>query len=399
MGNLNSPVEKFYTLVNWIRDNGGFVSDSLCISKDGGIVSTSPIEKNERFLRVTERIMMGMNETYVNEKWDTRKISAGTIHVVILLAEKEKGDSFYNPYINMLPPMETFDSHPIIQKMKTETCDFLVTPIWNLCSEMLKTIRSEFSIVSSLNEESTILHNLTFELFLWGYMIYLTRAHPEYGFIPLVDLFDHSNDSQYLENYSLSASKNIKTGDIIYSNYNETNPWKMVSYRGFLSDKFSHNVCIPLEITDVSTSLKQYELSITTSMNVLPHDVYFNEKGPSRSMMDILRVLNWKEYDVILASAGYFNPLTFDNEISTMKNMLKILYKYSKTHKLSDKHGISEKMENSKSLLVKYAATITMSEYNLMEKCYEKILTDWELQILPETMKPNVVNTSELYSC
>jgi hypothetical protein len=394
---------KFSVLIEWIRENGGYISDSLSIlcDKNGrSVVANCEIDEGEELFKIPESVLMGSNETYVRERWEGSNITNETVHVVTLLVEKEKPDSFYKPYIDFLPSREEFDEHPVIQRMNTDKCDFIVTPLWNICSETVTFIKNEYSKVSSLNDETPLLENLVFEEFCWGYIVYLTRAWSEHGLVPFADLLNHSEAANSIEeDCSMKSPNVIKKGNNVYNNYRQTNPWKLVSSFSFLSETFSHNVYIPINILDTSDALKRYGIYILKHCGVSDEDTYFNNDGPNKTFMELLRVMNLKVYDSVLLSSGFSSPFTLSNEVSSVRNMLKIIYTYSYTHRLNDKPSIEEKRENSENWLVKYAATITISEYNVMEKCYEKMLTDWELQILPESMKPSVVNALELYSC
>jgi len=223
-------MNEFENLKKWIFENGGFVHDALELNQ---------VDKNNRFIYAKQIIPKNQKIFYISDKCCITNTSdekifqreeLGIIRKDIIIIkkfveEKLKGQkSFYLPYLQSLPDISSFYSHPlfiayykqnILEQWKNIN---ILVNILELKCKLLQKITSFFKTeYPSYSEQDVI----------YAYFIYITRAWGN-GLVPLADLFQHSihsemfldfNISEYNFDCQLINKKNIDHNEIIYENY------------------------------------------------------------------------------------------------------------------------------------------------------------------------------------
>lgn len=199
MSDLNT---KLTTLIQWIRDNGGYIHPNLerRIDNNGvaGIYTTADIPANESLIRVPNKLCI-TDKTHHSPNWEIR---IKTIYSI--LKELQTRDSFYANVLTTMPELEEYQkSHPFLSmtdEEKTRAEGYCV--IYKSFRESYEAnYRDVYKLIRDFDPKCTD------EEILRAYMLVVTRSWPGV-YAPYMDMFNHSiqygavntvrNDSQEL---------------------------------------------------------------------------------------------------------------------------------------------------------------------------------------------------------
>lgn len=187
---------EYLNLINWIRDNGGYIDPDLVIKNENEeryVELHSEKIKNTLLFRIPKKcIIYGENILQLCGK---------------LILEMNRGEkSFFYPYIKILPSFESFKNHPLVKYNESD-----LEKIKEISLEAHKHLASIFAKLKMLKLfYSGAVSNDTI---LYSTLLVYTRAWGE-GFYPFFDMLQHSNDKKDI---SMIKEEN---GDIIVNSEN-----------------------------------------------------------------------------------------------------------------------------------------------------------------------------------
>lgn len=163
--------EKFF---DWIRQNNGYVDPDLYIFEN---------ENKERILRTkskkvnTEVMIIPKKCCILSETQNNLEIMSN------MLKEFQNPNSFYKPYIDILPSYDTFSKHVFSIFSEAD-----IPSVKEICLEAgshLEKLHECFKIVKDKLKCSEMIAK-------YIYLLYNTRSWSN-GFIPLIDMMNHSD--------------------------------------------------------------------------------------------------------------------------------------------------------------------------------------------------------------
>jgi len=201
---MNSDNSYYDQLLSWFKLNGGYLHPSLerRSNQNGifGIYATGPISPNKELIRIPDNLIIS-HATISREmppEWaDQTKV------IYNLLLQKQLGpESFYQPIFKCLPTMNEFKNyHPFFisseEKARLKTLDVSYEMLQESYEQGFKETETAIQTEQEklvANGSLTVDQTLTSEEILWGFFVYKTRAWGD-GIIPIMDMFNHSNQS------------------------------------------------------------------------------------------------------------------------------------------------------------------------------------------------------------
>jgi hypothetical protein len=203
----------FQKLLDWSQENGVIIYGELeLIGQDNrSIITKKDIPKDEIIIKFPKKLTIGS--------------------IISLLNEILKGDqSKFNIYLSMLPKKLNLP----INKISYLKVDH---------PEISKTFKNYNDGIEELYSQIVSLDipekYKSREYITYLYNLYNTRCWRHYGFVPLVDLFQHSNqpnifiDTKSDDKYFIVITlKDIVTGEELMHRYNDFDPFKLYLFYG-----------------------------------------------------------------------------------------------------------------------------------------------------------------------
>jgi hypothetical protein len=297
---------RFKNLCNWINENGGYVSDKIDIEETiygRSIKCKSDIDPDEILFNLPKKLLL--NKENLNLKIDGDNFNEKCTVVISLLLEIKNEESFWQPYIDILPHMSELEKHPLILHMSNKFPKISETLNNNLYSLQ----EDLYNIFNFINDNFKIEGILTEEI-IWAYLIVTTRMWKNFGLVPLADLFQHKNNSTiYLKNteddfIGMKSDHMIQSGETIFDNYNINDDTVLFTNYGFI-DK-SEDPRISITFDDIETKLDE---KTYLSLNSFRDQNLFYS-----------RLINLSKEDIILEK--YKNRLEDSMEIKSVQYLI-----------------------------------------------------------------------------
>jgi|688.fasta_scaffold142938_2 hypothetical protein len=390
----NSFEKKFTLLCEWIRNNGGFVSEKIQIdgtSENRHIYALEDINENEKLIEIPKKCCISKDN--ISEIPDIKTIELSNLNdkgllVTVLLYNMKLGkNSFFYPYIKLLPKYHDYSYHPIFGfDAKAKERYAALSPAFALSIEsIIKDIQNIADILSKPNavftEDDVIYENI--EL---CYLIALSRQWGQ-GLVPVADLFQHSNESNIILNINntMSTVNKIKGGEIIYDNYGKKSDMHMLAIYGFV-DNIEDNT--KQRIYEVSLNMIESKDNFNNLKNTLiknfldSHKLFFlTRNGIQNDMIYLMRLatLSERDFRFVDYNTNFFEKsISIDNECTTYKNLLNIIKQHS--DKITE-----QEIENSKNIIksgltntIEYKiAKIILMQKNIFDENAKLIITAW----------------------
>jgi len=390
----NSFDKKFTSLCEWVRNNGGFVSEKIQLngtSENRYIYALEDINENEKLIEIPKKCCISKDNILEIPDIKTIELSKlndkGLLITVLLYNMKLGKDSFFYPYIKLLPKYHDYSYHPIFGfDAKTKERYSTLSPAFATSIEhIIKDIQNISDILSKpnavFNED-----DITYENIELCYLIALTRQWGQ-GLVPVADLFQHSNESNIILNINntMSTTNKIKNGEIIYDNYGKKSDMHMLAIYGFI-DNIEDNT--KQRIYEVSLNMVESKDNFNILKNTLiknyleTHKLFFLTKnGIQNDMIYLMRLATLSEKDFRLVDYNtnfYEKSISIDNECTTYRNLLNIIKQHS--DKITD-----QEIENSKNIInsgltntVEYKiAKFVLIQKSIFDENAKLIITAW----------------------
>jgi hypothetical protein len=216
---------KYQNLCSWLNQNGSWVNPKMEIRSEGengnGIWAREAIT-NEDLFNISNNCLLNAENsglTFIDPNFlDHRQKTT-----VALLFEMNNPDSFWKPYLDLLPGFNSFESHPIYQAVKGNfpKISLLINHYVENAHTEYQKFREKFEMYRNAN--GILLQVLDYDI-LYAYLLTVSRMWTGIGIVPVADLLQHSNRS----NISLNKTENvcnmksqdtIQAGHPIFDNY------------------------------------------------------------------------------------------------------------------------------------------------------------------------------------
>lgn len=181
-------MEQFNNLVNWIKENGGYIDDDIYLEVvgEGNRTLRTSQDKNN-----SEILIKIPKKCTITEKEDTENFNAKIS--LKLLQEFSKGDeSFYKYYLHILPSPDQLSTHPFYKydEKDLEKIKDISIYVYNYLNSFHirvdefyeKYVKDDVNIKDKFKTKEWSKYVLTLSI---------TRSWGIYGFIPVIDMIQH----------------------------------------------------------------------------------------------------------------------------------------------------------------------------------------------------------------
>lgn len=317
---------KFKNICDWIIQNGGYVNPKLKLIDTGStgraVITTEDIQ-NEDLFSVPKKIHLNPENCQLNLPNFQFKEQV----VICLLRELFVENSFYLPYLELLPKLESFENHPIVLFMNGKfprVSEFIYERAAANYQDFLNFYKNfmEFNKVNLLVPDSVKMQGI-----LWAYLNVTTRMWSNVGLVPFADLLQHSNDSNVAldstDEYSkMKTTTIIKSGSIVYDNYLIQDDISLYLNFGFVDSSNLHYTSLNFRFDrkpGLLTNIIESELNRNTF-----NKIFISSEGINQILISFLRINMLNEKDI--RNIDFDNPEYLKNIIS-ISNELRCLKK------------------------------------------------------------------------
>lgn len=258
--------------LNWFKDNEG-IMQGCGIKKfenfDLGLVAEQDIPYGSLFIAVPRKLMLSVdsiNQSLLKELFDKDQMLKNMPNVslaIYLLVEKFTKNSFYKPYIDILP--KTYNT--ILYFSIEELNELKGSPTLEFSLKLIKNITRQYAYFYFLFQKSDdpasklLRPYFTFKEYCWAVSTVMTRQNvipsknggTTYALIPLWDFGNHKNGTISTDyNFDLSRSEclafeDYKKGEQLFIFYGPRNNAEFFKHNGFVYDKNEHD-CYYLQL-------------------------------------------------------------------------------------------------------------------------------------------------------
>lgn len=328
---------KFDNLINWIKSNGGFISDKLSIKQHDDanryIYANEFIDIDIKLFDIP-KICCITEDTY---KKISNKNSDNKILYSLLYHLRLGEQSFYYPYLNLFPKANEFTYHPLMQYNQTNRDKWI-----NISEKFIKILDAHEKKINDIIEEFKTFDNveqkyINYDNIKYCYLLCITRQWG-YGLVPFADLLQHSIVSNMFlsidnDMANMTTKEHILQYSTVYDNYGLKDDLSMLIAYGFIEDidnKFLIRY-LPINLT--------INYSNNTMLNTIKEIIckkisdkqifYFNNKNIQNELIYLLRVLCLSEQDykfIDINTEFYKNFISIDNESIVYNKILELIY-------------------------------------------------------------------------
>lgn len=331
--------------LDWLKVNGA-TFEKLEFKNDGEgvgcVYATTEVEENESFATIPFKVCI--TEDIARKEFpNLKEFSARTVSCLYLLLQKQLGEnSFYWPYINILP-----------KEVKTpllfEEDDFKYIANTNLESvtkERKAALLSEFERASEYLPETMRKEDITWSDFIWSYCIHSSRSFPyklidptstesSEALFPLADALNHKPKTKITwcregdikdGSLSLVSGEKIQAGDQVYNNYGPKSNEELLLGYGFCFEYNEHDY-IALKPNFSQDPNRDMKMKIVKNCEVSsgnhdPLTFYIHRHSIPEQFLRLMRVLVMNSLETKFYSncrdAKFLDFVGYRNELSIL---------------------------------------------------------------------------------
>lgn len=243
--NIGELKEKINELIQWIKDNGGYVGPINVKnfgSKFRGLASNIFIEPNEKILIVPKELIITKDTctTSYTQVFKDKFLSHHSLFALFIMFEKKNPLSPWNKFLSVLP--EDYSNFPIF--FTPEEISYLNgSSLLKILTKEIKCLEQDYLIISSANL-------LTYEEFLKGRMLVSSRLFSvkaekdQSGLVPFADFFNHTYKSSLSWGYNfddngftVETQESYERGMEITIDYGKKSNLKLMMGYGFATEE------------------------------------------------------------------------------------------------------------------------------------------------------------------
>ena len=379
---------KFERLLDWVRENGGFIHSSIYLDDqdpDNRVIRVKcPHQFNTELIKIPSKCCLGSDKAVSEEK--SANLINTCVHLIVQLAQGEK--SFWAPFLEMFPTADNLSHLPLYKHTRHELADLQqVSPIF--AGQLGQYFRETDTVLAKLKERDDIPKEFKeYHCALYAVAIYHSRAWDSKGFIPVIDLIQHENNIGLSNNVVLGQEHNsfvtrtfLKKDEELTWFYSINN--NLVLYANYGIPDVLAKVFIPASLIfdlEADTTVSRYQRDCLEANKVAIQKelkIIYTDDGIHSDALVVARILQLDERDLGYIRAdndGELKPLVFkDRAIVSARNetaMLRALMKQLRDYR--------EQMESSREN-PKYPEITGFVEKNraVVNTCIEQLEDHW----------------------
>jgi len=247
----NAQAEKLQTFLRWIDEHGARYPKLRLITQADGersVVAQEDISAFQEVVHFPTRLLMTQKQALASEMGRLLQAHAGPVNdevylAAFLLEEKQRGDSFWKPYLDILP--ESFSNVPLFFP-DHERALLKGTFVSELLEYQGRTLLTEYA---QLCERVPGFNRFSSDAFLWARLIVSSRC---FGLlmdgamnrclVPLGDMLNHQNPPDVIwscfgDSFVMMAQRAVPAGMEVHGTYGAKDNDMLLLHYGFVLEK------------------------------------------------------------------------------------------------------------------------------------------------------------------
>lgn len=312
---------EYTKLIEWIKENGGFVDEDIYVNTistgNRSLCTKNPKKESSRLIQIPKKCTIF---SYTDNMYDT---------CINFIKEYSNSESFYKPYFNTLPTVEQFKCfHPLYLYDKSD-----LKEIEEICAKAAVCLKKSFeevdTLYSKLCETKEILTSCqTVECAKFCIAMYYTRGWKDCGFVPLVDMMQHVQESENthslmpMGNFVSLYCKACESGELTAC-YKTANQIELYVQYGILENDINF-LDISLEIP--SLTLYQKNCLIKNRLFSNPITLHFSNKNLVLNTIKKARIISILDKEIKSETLFLSNTcISIDNDRRAIMFLRKVL--------------------------------------------------------------------------
>ena len=392
--NLN---DKFTELKNWCIKNGSFINEKIIFnSENNTYYSNQIINSNETIFEISQKCTMNSDQfselPFINNENLELFDFVEKLILVLIYNLFIKEESFYKEYIDMLPGLDSFKSHPI-NILKT-----MVSNEFELTDEVKILLGSYVNSIKEIDEKINLLYDkitsinpiykkiINKDNLLYGFLIVKTRSLDNKTMVPIIDLISYSNESHTV----LEVSNNA----YLFKSIQEYQPNKAINYnydeKSTLEFYFHYNVILETNTNKLSINITNDKIKELFNDKISNIVINFNNIQPDLLALCRMQSLSELELNKIYELKNIqamYDFINLENELSAYRILLNIFSNCIKD--IEEKVKISIKLKDSNNIVLQNFSKIFLNINDSINKSILLVLFLWN-NMLNSPIKYNI---------
>jgi len=298
----DTSVERYSTLVSWLQKNGSTFPDLEIKHYSNtfrGVIASTNIQKNKCIMSIPRKCiittLLAKESKICKELLQNRKptdvFSNHTWIALYLIQEKNNPDSFWKPYLDILPThFMSFPHYFDSSTLSTLSNSFVLDMITARNSNLQKEYNILYKYIPSFQD------NVTLDMYIWARIVVITRVFhiqlqknvSTQGLVPMADMLNHTLEptthwkfEPEKNSFTIMSTSFQKKGIEVYDTYGpKCNSRYLVNY-GFTQENNIHSQAVlflhPEKIlTEYDCSYKEQKMKLLQENHTTIDDSYTN---------------------------------------------------------------------------------------------------------------------------
>ncbi|XP_044255810.1 actin-histidine N-methyltransferase [Tribolium madens] len=307
--------------MKWASENGAQLNGCSIEEFEGyglGVKANVDIAESSLVIAVPRKLMMSVEnakESILKDLIEKDKILGSMPNVtlaIFLLLEKFKGDSFWKPYIDILPKKYTTVLYFSIDELE----ELRGSPTLEIALKQIKSISRQYAyfyklFATSDDPVSKIMRTrFSYTEYCWAVSTVMTRQNTipfqenYYALIPLWDMCNHTNGTistaynPVLDRSECLAVKNFKAGEQLFIFYGSRSNADLFVHNGFVFENNDYDcywIRLGISKSDPLQQKRNHLLSKLSISSTCDFSIRKGAKPIDGQLLAFLRVFNMNE--------------------------------------------------------------------------------------------------------